>query len=164
MNTVYAVQDLSHPESPAPFIATAIVIGSGIITVVLAVLAARGRPARARRVWTAGLAGLGVLVVGSLVAAGAVDDVTVQPGDTVVAAQDYEFPERVEIDPTSDAIVIDNEDRGRHTFVVDDRIARVEVPASSRVRVDIGSLEAGSYRYYCDVPGHEAMEGTIVVG
>jgi len=44
INLVYAIGDLTHPESPAAFLPTALVIGCGLVTIVLAVLSARGDP------------------------------------------------------------------------------------------------------------------------
>ena len=46
------------------------------------------------------------------------------------------------------------------SFVVEgDELATVW-PSSADVELD---LEPGEYRYYCDVVGHEDMEGTLVV-
>ena len=42
------------------------------------------------------------------------------------------------------------------------RIEPVELPADSPVRVEL-DLAPGTYRYYCDIAGHENMQGTLVV-
>lgn len=162
INLVFAIPDLSHPESPAPFVATAVVVGAGIITAVLAVLSARGRPVAGRRVWLPAVGGLAIVVIVALVAAAGVEDDEVQPGDTEIAAADFEFPETVDVASDSSAVAVHNEDRNRHTFVVEDEISAVELPAGSTVRVEL-DLEPGEYRYYCDIVGHEDMEGTLVV-
>ena len=162
INMVFAIPDLSHPESPAPFVATAVVVLGGVVTAVLAVLAARGRPASGRRVWPAAYGVVALLAAGSLVAAANVENDVAQPGDTEIVAADFAFPDVVEVGSTSTGVLVRNTDRGRHTFVVDGQNGAVEVPAGSEVRVPL-ELAPGSYRYYCNVPGHEAMEGTLVV-
>lgn len=162
INLVFAIGDLSHPESPAPFIATAVVIGGGLVTIVLAVMAARGRARSGRRVWPIAYLGLGLIAAGSLIAAAGVDDDTAQQGDTEVVANAYEFPDEVIAGSDSTGVFLRNEDRGRHTFAVEDAIDAVEMPAGSQVRVPL-DLEPGSYRYFCDIVGHEDMEGTLII-
>lgn len=162
-NLIYAVSDLAHPETPAPFIATVAVIGSGTITIVLAVLAARGRPGAHRLVWPIALAGLALAAVGSLAAGAAVEDDPAQPGDTVIVATHHDLTDQIMVESTSGAVVIRNGDRVRHTFVVENHLDAVELPGNSQKRVEL-DLEPGSYHYYCDVVGHEDLEGTLVVG
>jgi plastocyanin len=162
INLVYAIPDLSHPESPAAFVTTAVVVGAGAITVGLGVLAARGRPASGARVWTLAVGGLVVIVACSLVAAAAVDDDEIRPGDTEIVARDLEFPAEVVVEPDSTAVFVRNEDRFRHTFVVEGAVDAVELPADTDVRVKL-DLAPGTYRYFCDVRGHEDMEGTLIV-
>jgi plastocyanin len=162
MNVPFAIGDLSHPESAPAFVPTLLVIGGGLITVVLAVVAALGRRAHAGRVWGAGALVFVVMVAGSLVAAARVDDAVIEPGDTAVQAVDYEYPERVEV-RSGAGVFVDNEDAARHTFVIEDDSARVlEVPAGSTARLDI-DVPPGSYRFYCDIAGHEDMAGTLEV-
>lgn len=163
INLVFAIGDLTHPESPGPFITTAVVVLAGIVTVGLAVLAARRRPAAGLKVWAATLAVLVVAAAGSLVAAAGVEDDAAQPGDTQFVAEDFEYPEVVSMDAASGALVIRNADRARHTFVIEGQLPAVELPASTQVRIPL-DLAPGSYRYFCDIVGHEAMEGTLVVG
>ena len=103
-----------------------------------------------------------LLAAGSLVAAANVEDDVARPGDAEIVAADFAFPDVVETGTTSTGVLVRNSDRGRHTFVVEGQTAAVEIPASSEVRVAL-DLAPGSYRYYCNVPGHEAMEGALVV-
>lgn len=162
INLAYAIGDLSHPESPAPFISTAVVIGCGVVTIVLAVLAARGRPARGRRVWV--VVGLALLAVAgaSLLAAASVEEDERRPGDVEVVAEDIAFPAEVTVGTDTDAIFVRNLDRVRHTLVVDGEAGPVELPANRDVRIEL-DLEPGTYRFFCDIPGHEAMTGTLIV-
>ena len=72
VNLLYAVADLAHPEKSAVFVPTALVIGCGVVTIVLSVLAARGRPALGRRVWLVAFGALALVAVASLLAAVAI--------------------------------------------------------------------------------------------
>ena len=55
-----------------------------------------------------------------------------------------------------------NRDQIRHTFVIEGTNVKLEVPASKERRVEV-ELAAGEYRFFCDVPGHERMEGVLTV-
>ena len=57
---------------------------------------------------------------------------------------------------------VTNEDPIRHTFVIDGTNVKLEVPASKQRRVEV-ELAAGEYRFFCDVPGHERMEGILTI-
>ncbi|MEX2621268.1 MAG: hypothetical protein WD250_13725 [Egibacteraceae bacterium] len=46
--------------------------------------------------------------------------------------------------------------------MIEGQLDAVELPANTDVRTP-ADLEPGTYRYYCDIVGHEAMEGTLVV-
>ena len=156
-----SVTSRTRNRAPA-FIATLLVVGGGLITAFLAVLAALGRHAHAGRVWGAGALVFVVMAAGSLAAAARVDDAVIEPGDAAVLAVEYEYPERVEA-RSGAGVFVDNEDTTRHTFVIEDDSAQVlEVPAGSTARVDI-DMPPGSYRFYCDIPGHEGMAGTLEV-
>lgn len=162
VNSVYAAGDLSHPESAAAFIATSVVMGGGVVTIVLAVLSALRRPASGGRVWAVAAAALVALAGMSLVAAAQVDDAVARAGDEVVTAAEFEYPEEIRIDSGA-GLVIDNDDMARHTFVVDGPDGTtVEVPAGSTARTEV-DLDPGTYRFYCDIPGHEEMQGILEV-
>lgn len=108
----------------------------------------------------AGIAALGAVAVTGVAAS----QVTADPqetGDVAVAAADTQYPDRVEL-ASGDVLWVDNQDPYRHTLVIEDTDVHVELPGSASVRVPT-ELEPGTYRYYCDVPGHEHMEGELVV-
>lgn len=155
INVAFAIGDLSHPESPAPFIATAVVIGCGVVTIVLTVLSARGRPAPGRRVWAVAGAALVAVAGASLLAAASVEGDQRRPGDVEVVAQDIAFPAEVTIDSDADALFVRNLDRVRHTLVIDGEVGAVELPANRDVRIPV-DLEPGSYAFHCNIAGHEA--------
>ncbi|MEZ5381579.1 MAG: cupredoxin domain-containing protein [Microthrixaceae bacterium] len=162
VNLLYAIGDLAHPESSAAFIATAVVIGGGVVTIVLAVLAARGRPAVGRRVWAAGFAAIGILAVISVAAGSAVKDDAARPGDVTVVAENFAFPDELQLESGTTGLLVDNVDRVRHNISVEGHLSPVELPADSQVRVEV-DLDAGEYQYLCTVTGHENMRGTLLV-
>jgi plastocyanin len=162
INLAYAIGDLSHPESPAAFLATALVVGAGLVTIVLAVLSARGRPAPARRVWTIAGGAFVLLAAASGLAAAAVDNDDRLPGDIEIVARNAAFPAEATVDAEATGLFVRNEDRFRHTLVIEGQVAAVELPAATDVRIPV-DLEPGTHRYYCDIVGHESMEGTLVV-
>lgn len=162
VNLVYAIPDLMHPESALPFIGTTAVIGGGVITIVLAILAARRRPADGLVVWTIAGVLFGLACGGSLLAASAVENDAIRARDTAITAVDVEFPELVEVAADSTALAVRNEDYVRHTLAIEGVDRVVELPARSTRRVEL-DLAPGEYRYFCDITGHEDMEGTLVV-
>lgn len=159
----FLVADLSHPETGAGFLVAFAALVLGLGTAGAAVMASRRAPAdRARPVaWALGA----VLVVGAVgagLATAGVEDDRAQPDDIVVVARDTGFPEQVDAVAGANGFFVENEDLYRHTLLIEGTDVKVELPGSTDRRFE-ATLETGGYRYYCDVPGHEAMEGTIVV-
>jgi plastocyanin len=158
----FIVSNLAHPESPMSFLVEAFTVLATLSAGVGAVLGLRGATAGSRRPIAVGAGGLAaVAVVVSLFAASGVDSDAMQVGDVVIEAEMAHFPDRVEV-PAGAAILADNLDPVRHTFVVDGTDVHVELPASAAVRFE-ADLAPGTYRYFCDVPGHERMEGELDV-
>jgi plastocyanin len=65
-------------------------------------------------------------------------------------------------------IALVNEDAIRHTLVVldgDTRVGGLELAVGKRGDTDTGTfqLEAGTYRIFCTVPGHQNMNSELVV-
>ncbi len=162
-NLVYSVSDLSHPESPGPFVPTAVINTAGVITIGFAAMSALGRPVPARKVWMGAGALLGVAALASLAAAASVDNDVAQPGDVDVVAEDVKYPELVALTPESNGLFLINHDNYRHNFVIDGQVEPVELPANTSVRIAIDLPEPGTYRFYCSVPGHAGMEGQLVI-
>lgn len=162
INLVFAVSDLAHPESPGPFVTTAIVIVFGLATVGLAVAAARRRPLPLAPVFGGAGAVLVLAAIVAAVAAAGVDDDVAQPGDVTVVAEDFDYPEVVEVGADATGLLVENLDAGRHNLVVEGEVDAVELPAGTDTRVAL-DLEPGEYRFYCSVPGHDGMEGTLRV-
>lgn len=113
-----------------------------------------------------------VLSVLALVACGGGDGGGGDGGDaagttlTVEAGEFYFEPDSLTADAGSITVELDNQGEDLHNFVVeeiDETVAEAQAGST-----DSGSteLEAGSYVFYCDVPGHRdaGMEGTLEVG
>ena len=62
------------------------------------------------------------------------------------------------------AIVLTSEDL-LHDFTIDELDAHVVADRGETAEGGVTTEEAGTYRYYCSVPGHRAagMEGTLTV-
>jgi plastocyanin len=160
-NLPFIVEDLAHPETIAAFVPIFLLTITTVFVMISGVLAARSAASDPMSLGI-GFAVVGVLgVLASVGLAGTVEDDVRQAGDVEVVAEDTEYPTEVTV-TSGDGLFVDNQDIFRHTFVVDDTDIHHELPggASRRVTVD---LEPGDYTFRCDVPGHERMEGTLVV-
>jgi plastocyanin len=159
----FMAANLAHPESPVSFLAEVFLILALVTVVVGVVLRWRSAPDRARRRTVGGAVGLALLAtVVSLVAAASVDADARQDGDVAIVTERSVFPERVEVPAGGSVLWVDNQDPFHHTFVIDGTDIRETLVASSSVRVPV-DLAPGSYRFWCDVPGHESMEGALDV-
>lgn len=160
----FIVTNLAHPESPGSFIFEA-VLSLAILTVLVgAILGLRSGPMSGNRRPVALAAGglAAVAVVVSLVAASGIDTESQQPGDVAVEAISSTFPAHVQVPAGETALWIDNQDPFHHTLVVEGTDLKVDLPGSTSVRLPV-ALQAGTYRYFCDVPGHDTMAGELDV-
>jgi plastocyanin len=83
---------------------------------------------------------------------------------TVVGRDTVYDVDRIEAPPGSLQVTLENEGVQQHTFTVDDPKVRVLATPGNTASGTISGLEAGTYEYYCDIPGHKAtMHGTLVV-
>ena len=160
----FFVTNLAHPESPVGFILEAFVALATLTTLVGAVLGLRDpRTAATRRPIAFAAGGLAVLAV--VIALAASSGVTTEPrqaDDVAIEAVRSTFPALVSV-PAGDAVLwVDNQDPFHHTLVIEGTDHRIDLPASTSVRLPV-SLEPGTYRYLCDVPGHESMAGDLDV-
>ena len=159
----FLVANLAHPESPGSFLAEVSILLAFLTVLTGVVLRLRRAGTLARRRTVVGAVAVAVVAtVGSLVAAATVDTEARQDGDIAIASDRSVFPSEVEL-PAGDAVLwLDNRDPFHHTFLIDGTDVRAVMPANSSVRVPV-DLAAGSYRFWCDVPGHESMEGVLHV-
>jgi plastocyanin len=158
----FVAEDLEHPESAFGFLPTALSLIVGVVTAVAGVLAAIRSTFSWRPVVGIGAA-LGIVaVVVSVVGVLGLDSDERQEGDVVVVAEDVEYPEQITVAAGSVAFYVDNKDRIRHTFDIEGVGVSEELPGLTARRVEV-DLEPGEYRFFCNVTGHEDMEGTLLV-
>ena len=158
----FVVANLAHPESPVSFLAEAFLVLAFVTAIVGVVLRWRGAGDAARRRLVAGAVGIGLVgVVVSLVTAASVDSAARQDGDVPLVTDRSVWPDEVEV-TAGGVLWVDNRDPFHHTFVIDGTDVHEVLAANSAVRLPV-DLGPGSYRYWCDVPGHESMEGTLHV-
>jgi plastocyanin len=113
-----------------------------------------------------------VLVAGVAIAAAAVaifalvalggSGEPVGENDVQIVARDTRFPVRVSARAGTFRINVRNRDGYRHTFVIEGQGVKSDMPSRSNRTVEV-TLAPGSYRFYCDVPGHENMAGTLEI-
>lgn len=153
---------LAHPDSPIGFIAEAFLVIAGMVLLIGGVTGIRGSWMPTRRPLTFSAGALAaVAIVVALVAAAGVETSERQPGDAIVEAERSVFTPSVDV-PAGGALWVENQDVFHHTFVIEGTDVHVGMPARKAVRVEI-DLAPGTYRYFCDVPGHDGMEGELVV-
>jgi hypothetical protein len=155
-------EHLAHPESPLGFL-TDVVILLGLGAVLVGVVRAlRGiAPAVHRPVVVGAVAIGGVALVVSALAVIGTDSQAHRPGDVEVVVSEWAYPD-LAVPTTASALWIDNRDPFHHTLRVEGIGVRAVLPASTAVRVPL-DVAPGTYRYFCDVPGHEDMSGTLRV-
>ncbi len=157
----FTIPGLTHPETPASFLPEWFIIIASLTAIVGAAMALP-RGERSRR--TLGLVA-GVLAIAatltSVIAYSGVESVTQQPGDVPVTAVDVAYPQRVEVGQGG-ALFVQNDDPVHHTFVVEGTGIHTDLAGRSAVRID-ADLPPGTYRFFCDVPGHETMQGALIV-
>ncbi len=162
-NAPFLVEDISHPETWGSFAPAAVMLVGAVAAVGAAVMALRAAPAERARSFSMGAAVLGAaLVVATIGLSVATSSDTAEAGDVTVVAEGAEFPETLEIAAGGAGILLENKDFLRHTFVIEDHDVKVELPGGKTRRIEV-DLPAGEYRFICDVPGHERMEGTLTV-
>jgi plastocyanin len=159
----FMVANLAHPESPVSFLAEVFLLVALVTVLVGVVLRLRSASQGACRRTVVGAVGVAVVAtVVSLVAAANVDADARQEGDIALITERSVFPDTVAV-PAGEAVLwVDNQDPFHHTFLIDGTDVRVVLPASSSVRVPV-DLAPATHRFWCDVPGHESMEGLLDV-
>lgn len=159
----FLAANLAHPESPGSFLSEVFILLAFLSVLAGVVLRLRGAGAAVRRRLVAAAAAVAAsATIGSLIVAATVDAEARQEGDIAIASDRSAFPSEVEV-PAGDAVLwLDNRDPFHHTFVIDDTDVRAVMAANSSVRVPV-DLAPGSYRFWCDVPGHDSMVGVLDV-
>lgn len=83
---------------------------------------------------------------------------------TITAHDIYFDPAEVHVKAGKVTFVLPNEGAAEHDFSIDALNISVNMPAGSTQTVEV-DIPAGTYEYYCNIPGHKAagMVGTLVV-
>ena len=165
LNLPFIVEDFAHPESAFGFNISTWATLTAVLMILVGIQAWRsfGDRAADRILGIAGALFLVGLLVSVIAALGLEDDEPMA-GDLEVFAEEVEFmPESLTAEAGTVGVFIENEDPGRHTFTIDELDVDQELPANTARRVTF-EAPPGTYEYYCAVPGHEDMKGTLTVG
>lgn len=159
----FIVEDLTHPESWGSFIPQAVRAIAGLAAVSAGFISLRDAPVPGARPFALVASGAVLLAtIGSLAAFAATDSQAAQHGDVTLTAERFEYPDNLEATAGLIGFHIDNKDPLHHTFVVEGTNVTLTIPGLKERRIEL-QLAAGTYRFICDVPGHEKMTGTLTV-
>lgn len=164
-NVPFFVVPLALPASTGDFI-------SAVIFSVLAVLALIAAIATLRRGDSITLAarnavglGIGVVLIAVVVAAAvrvSYENARPQAGDVRLAAENIQFStNQLDADSGTIAVFVENKDQTLHTFTIDELEVSLQIPASSKERIEFDA-PAGDYNFYC-IPHESDMKGTLAV-
>ncbi len=157
--------DLLAPGDTVAFL-WAVLSAGGRFVVLAAAFVARREPVaadRAGRLLGAGAIGLLVVAVAaSVVARVTAESVEAASGDATTAIAEFDFADEPIVVASGGTLHVANEDPARHTFTVvgTDISPMLLGGVGTRVTVD---LAPGTYDVICEVPGHDAMAGTLEV-
>jgi uncharacterized cupredoxin-like copper-binding protein len=168
---------LTHPESFADFVPALVGVVGLLMTLggsITAFIQARRRSAHLtagsveRGVLTAVLVAIGALAIVSAVAtvmgrSGV--SAEARAGATAVQTKQFQFaPGRLEARAgETTRLVVSNVDATLHTFTIKELGIDQAITPGNEHLIELRAASAGTYTYYCAVPGHEAMKGTLEV-
>jgi uncharacterized cupredoxin-like copper-binding protein len=91
------------------------------------------------------------------------EDIAPTPSDFVLQAEELWYStSEITLRAGELDLMVDNADLGMHSFVIDDLDVVTVVPGGVARRV-VFSAPVGTYTYYCNLPGHDTMRGTLTV-
>lgn len=158
----FVVPLLAHPGSAVDFFHAAVHLGGRLVAIAAAVAVWR-QASPAAALWLGRLAFAALCAAAVVAAVGmartphdapAADDVT-------VVIRDFAFPSQVQVS-SGGSIFAQNADFVGHTFSVESTGLSHQLPGRAGLRFAV-DLEPGSYRLFCAVPGHEAMQTDLIV-
>ena len=159
------IDDISHPESFINFtIFGVIIVTLALVGIVASIAVLRSRSDDNARM--AAYTALGVMaaaIVISGIAALSLEDDVAAAGDLNVVAEKVEFSPTALSGSGTVGILVNNKDPIRHTFAIEDLDIEVELPASTKRRVEV-SGPPGIYEFVCTIEGHDDMKGTLTIG
>jgi plastocyanin len=158
----FAVDHFAHPDSGIDWFHAVVGVFGRAGVIIAAVGTWRSASEQAgRRMAVATLGLTALVVVVAVVATVTTSGDDRQDSDVVVAITTTAFPDQLTVQ-TGDVLYVDNQHMFRHTFTVEDTDVDVALPAMQGVRIPI-DLVPGTYQLVCDVPGHDAMTGQLIV-
>jgi heme/copper-type cytochrome/quinol oxidase subunit 2 len=175
-NLENVVHDLTHPEAFRSFALVLIALAVAIVGIGAGVGASiqnyRAGERRAPRWLTPALMTLVGLCVGALLIAAIPRSSTatgvsaeVMATLPIVSTTNHQFDQReirARVGETI-ALRLENNDTGMHSFDIDALNVHVPMlPGKSGLAL-FKVTEPGTYRFYCAVPGHQMMQGTLIV-
>ena len=83
-------------------------------------------------------------------------------GSVNLSAADFAFQPSSITASAEGTIAFTNEDETEHSFTIDDTDVDEDAEAGASVTVDLGSLDAGTYDFYCKYH-KDSMTGTLEV-
>ena len=163
-NVPFLLDDLTHPiDAPLQFTVTLLMLVGALAVIIGSIGGLLSWDGGGVRPFVGALSG--IVVLGGLVSFGlwaTSEEDDVRPGDVHVLAKDIEFaPRRIEADQRG-ALYITNDDPIRHTFTIDRADIDMSLRAGKSERLRL-NLQPGRYDVYCDVPGHDDMQATLVI-
>lgn len=156
-----------EPLSTGEYVAAAVFLVAGISVLVGVGAVFREEDESSQRSLVP-LAGGALLVVGLAFSYAGVsrlltDDIAPQRADLVLRTEELWYSvSDVTFGSGALEFVIDNQDLNIHSFVIDDLQVSTTVPGGASRAVAF-EAQPGRYIYYCDVPGHDQMKGTLTV-
>lgn len=163
VQAAYLASDLSHPESWGSFIPAALVVMGVIASTIAAASGLLASPSsRAPAMVFAVLVTCCAILAVSIVATMLTGSDALRAGERYVLASGWQFTKTLAFPASTTELAITNDDMVRHTFVIEGTDIALELPATKTRHVEL-DLAPGEYRYFCDVPGHEGMEGLLTV-
>ncbi len=82
--------------------------------------------------------------------------------DLQIVARNTRFPEKVRARAGTFGIAVKNRDSYRHTFVIEGQGVKSDLAGRESRHIEV-TLSPGTYRFFCDLPGHESMAGVLEV-
>ena len=163
----FALQVFLVPQSTLYFIVNVVFVVAGICTFAASVALIRGDEDSSRsiprRVAIAAASVIGLLTIVALVVRFTYDEPARGSGDVTISADDNEFvPDRTDAGSGRVTVVVENEDLSIHTFEIEDLDVSHYLPGGVRSEVTFDA-SPGTYEYFCAIPGHEDMKGTLQV-
>ncbi len=177
LNGPFILPSLAHVNSFFDFgLALAVIVALIIATVAGAVAFVQHRRGSARpygtpreraTLWTIVGIVVGLMALSGIMHLSAISEVSAsdRAQAIVVGMKNTEFdPTEIQMAAGAPAsFAVRNSDFVVHTFTVEEADVDVSIIGGSEKLISLRAMDAGTYEFFCTVPGHEDMKGTIVV-